>query len=171
MFVRALAVVPIVALAVTGCCKIPGLTKEETKGSGTPTTTSASSDKTLVMNHECANDPQLKITKVVRTSTETRVHIRFQNNRGQKNEISTAPPGKPESFFIEAADQTRRMELKYSSGIAVSPGKNTIQPGGSLDFVVVFPAIDDTWSPVDIHEGEVFKKGTTFWQFENVKTN
>lgn len=29
MFVRALAVVPIVALAVTGCCKIPGMSKEE----------------------------------------------------------------------------------------------------------------------------------------------
>lgn len=168
MLVRALAVVSIVAFAGTGCCKIPDLSKEESKeeSKGSSATTG---EKTLVLNHESSNDPQLKITKIVRTPTETRVHIRFQNNHNGTTDISTAPPNKPESFFIEAPDQSRRMQLKYSSGIAVSPAKNTLKPGQSQDFTIVFPAIDDSWDPVDIHEGEVFKKGQTFWNFENVR--
>lgn len=170
MFVRALVVVPIVALAVSGCCKIPGMSKEESKsGSTTPTTTTTTTgEKTLVMDHVASNDPQLRITKIVRTPTETRVHIKFTCIEKNGTEISTAPPGKPESFFIEAADQTRSLELKYSSGIAVSPGKNSLKAGQSQEFTVVFPAVTDDWSPVDIHEGKVFKKGTTYWNFEDV---
>lgn len=169
MLMRVLAFVPIVALAATGCCKIPGLSKEKSTEQQPTTTTSASGEKTLVMNHECSNDPDLRITKIVRTPTETRVHIQFKNSKRQATDISTALPGSPESFFIEAADQKRRLELRTATGLALSPAKTTVQPGGIVNFVVFFPAIDDTWGPVDIHEGEVIKKGTTYWNFHEVR--
>jgi hypothetical protein len=142
------------ALFVTGCCRLP------VGGSG---------EKTYNMNVAADNEDGIHITQIVVTPTETRVRMRFQNKEKGTTSIATAPPGKPESFFLEAADQRRRLQLTRSSGIAVSPNRENVVAGGIKEFTIYFPPIDDSWSPVDIHEGEIMKKGNnTFWTFTDV---
>lgn len=142
------------ALFLTGCCKLPS---------------TGSSTKTFNMNVTADNEDGLRITQIVLTPTETRVRMRFQNKDRNTTSISTAPPGKDESFFIEAADQTRRHQLTRSSGIAVSPARENLAPNAVKEFTLYFPPIDDSWSPIDIHEGEILKKGNnTFWSFTDI---
>ncbi|MBI5532467.1 MAG: hypothetical protein HY898_07120 [Deltaproteobacteria bacterium] len=168
MLMVRILVVAAAALAVTGCCKLP--TSSESK-ENTPVTSTAkpkAGDRIYNMDFPCDNDPTLRISQIALTPTETRVTVKYRNKDRQTAELSTAPPGQPETFFIEAADQTRTLELRSATGLAISPNKNKVPPGGTLEFTLIFPPIDETWSPIDLHEGKVVKKGLNYWNFTDI---
>jgi len=163
MKLRLLALTSACLIAATSCCKLPtGGDKES------PAPTVAPGEKSYVVNFPCSNDPNLKMTQVVLGPTETRVYLHVDNKGTDTYEISTSPPGQADTFFLEAADQHRHVQLIRSSGIAISPAKQNVRPGGKVDFVLYFPPIDASWGPIDVHEGEVLKQGTTYWNFIDV---
>ena len=82
--------------------------------------------------------------------------------------ISTAPPGQADTFFLEAGDQHRHVQLRAATGIAVGPKRQTLDPGDVVNFALIFGPIDLGWSPIDLHEGEIKKEGTTYWNFTDV---
>ncbi|MBI5532470.1 MAG: hypothetical protein HY898_07135 [Deltaproteobacteria bacterium] len=140
-------------LVVAGCCKLPS---------------TAPTEKVYNMNFPADNMPGLRITQVVVNSKETRVKLRFQNTSTQATTISTAPPGHMDTFFIEAADQTRRHGLVRATGISYGPVRDRVAPGATQEFTLYFPPIDASWSPIDLHEGELVKKGVNYWVFTDV---
>jgi hypothetical protein len=169
------AVVTSLALAVgvAGCCKQKKSSREEAPIIPVPTATTASTlapsgDRVFTMDVPCDNTPDLRIKEIAMTSTETRVTLRYHNTSTRSMSISTSPPGKADTFFIEAADQTRRYALLRSSGIAISPMRDTVRAGATVQFTLYFPPIDFTWSPIDLHEGEIMKKGVNYWNFHGV---
>ena len=142
-----------VVLAFTACCKLPS---------------TSSGDKVYNMNFPCDNAPGLRITQIAITSAETRIKLHFKNTGTGDTTISTAPPGHMDTFFIEAADQTRRHGLVRATGIAIGPARDRIPSGGTADFTLYFAPIDASWSPIDLHEGEIVRKGMNYWNFTDV---
>jgi hypothetical protein len=158
----------VIALAVTGCCKLPTSTDSKENTPVTSTAAPKPGERAYNMDFPCDNDPTLRISQIVLTPTETRVAVKYRNKDRQTAEVSTAPPGQPDTFFIEAADQKRTLELRSATGLAINPDKNQVPPGGSLEFTLIFPPIDETWSPIDLHEGKVHKKGLNYWNFTDI---
>jgi hypothetical protein len=150
-------------VAAAACCKLPSGGEKES-----PAPAIAPGEKAFNVNFPCNNDPNLTIKQIVLGKTETRVYLHVDNKGRQTYQISTSPPGQADTFFLEAADQHRHVQLTRSTGIAVSPRKQDVAPGGKVDFVLYFPAIDESWGPVDLHEGEVLKEGLTYWNFIDV---
>jgi hypothetical protein len=161
------------ALSVAACCKLPLPSGNDDKGAsddkGAKEAKGAKGDKVFNMDHPCDNSPGLTVTKVVLTETETSVHLKYRNLEKKAVSISTAPAGQADTFFIEASDQIRRLGLTRSSGIAVAPNRDTVQPAGVQSFVLYFPPIEPSWGPIDLHEGEVVKKGSNYWNFTDIE--
>jgi hypothetical protein len=155
----------VVAIAAASCCAVTACEPEK----DAPLPAIAPGEKAFDVNARSSSEPDLIIRRIVLAPAETRIYLQFRNPSGKHtHEISTAPPGKAETFFLEAGDHQRHVQLTRSSGIAVSPAKQTVPRRSKVDFVLYFPAIDETWSPMDLHEGEVLKSGTIFWNFTKV---
>jgi hypothetical protein len=155
-------------LALTGCCKMPSSSSDSSGPISITPPATTTTDHTYTMDFPCDNEPGLRIRQIVLSATETRILARFQNKGARISEISTAPSGHAETFFIESGDQSRSLELRSSVGIAVSPSKTKVPPNGFIDFTLIFPPIDPSWGPIDLHEGKVYKKGTTYWNFTDI---
>jgi hypothetical protein len=153
------------AVALAGCCKIPRMTGDD------PVETlpvSAPGEQVFKMDFPCENTPDLRIKQIVLSATETRVYLRYENSKQNSMSISTAPAGQADTFFLEAGDQHRHVQLRAATGIAIDPKRQTVDPGDGVNFALIFPPIDLGWSPIDLHEGEIKKEGTTYWNFTDV---
>jgi len=153
-------------VAMAACVAVTSSCEPERPSPLPPT---APGEKAFDVNVRASNEQDLLMRRIVLAPGETRIYLQFSNpSRKHTHEISTALPGKAETFFLEAGDQRRHVQLTRSSGIAISPAKQTVAKGGKVDFVLYFPAIDETWSPIHLHEGEVLKQGTIYWNFVDV---
>ncbi|MBI5536347.1 MAG: hypothetical protein HY898_26740 [Deltaproteobacteria bacterium] len=160
---RLLAVATIAALI--GCCKVPKLLDDspvETLPASSP------GEQVFKMDFPCENNSDLRIRQIVLSPTETRIYLRYHNSRSSSVSVSTAPPGQADTFFLEAGDQHRHVQLRAATGISIGPKRQKLHVGDEVNFALIFPPIDVGWSPIDLHEGEIKKEGTTYWNFTDV---
>jgi len=110
------------------------------------------------LRHSCET-PELTITRLSIVDGETVVAMRYVNSRGTPRRIGTAPPESADAFRIEDRTRTRQAPLRRSMNIGVVPDWNTVDPGSALEFTLYFAAIDPSWSPLVIREGDGSERG------------
>lgn len=177
-------VVGVCALAVglSGCCKKP---TESSSSGDIPTTTAQPTTTTTATAAPTAQlttrtfemdkpgdltESYIRIKKVTLSPGSTTLNLTITNPNKRAMSVSTAPPGQITTFYIQSQNHDKRFNLIRSEGLAISPSRQTLKPGMSIDFVLVFAALDPDMTVFDLYEGDKKsqKGGTTYWNFSDV---
>ena len=118
--------------------------------------------------------PETVITKVIVSDDETIIYMRHTNKHPYYSfPVGLLPPGHESAFFIRDAKSRKKFELLESHGIGIWPAPTHVSPGESLQFVVVFEAIDKDMKRFHLIEGNDYQANdgqeTESWHFLNVE--
>ncbi|MEZ4310551.1 MAG: hypothetical protein R3F14_21120 [Polyangiaceae bacterium] len=125
------------------------------------------------MTKEAEDDPNFKLTRVTVEPTRTILDVTMYGGDKDSFTIHVAPVGQPNTLFLETTDG-KKIPLVSSVGVAVDPAADTIMPGQSKSFSLIFGPLDPAVRKFHVFEGEAAKnpetkKNDELWAFRDVE--
>lgn len=171
--IRLLAIAPLLAATIgLGGCSL--FNRDEDSGSAAPAPAPAPAPATRVydVNKVAEDDAAFTLTRVTVEPTATKLDFTM---KGSKKEftIAVSPPGHDLAMFLETADG-KKYPFVSAVGISTNPERDTIKPGQSQSFTLVFAPLDPGVTTFSVFEGEdakdpVKKKKRELWAFRQVE--
>lgn len=142
-----------------------------------PAPTAAATATTLTpgvytVNKPVETSPGAVLTKVTVAADTTTLDFTFTNHGKGTGLLTVAKAGSREALFLEQPGGHKTV-FKSATGIAVQPAQTRVAPGASVQFTVVFGALDPSSRKFSLYEGEDAKKSmpgeTTYWVLHDVE--
>jgi hypothetical protein len=125
------------------------------------------SNATYTVNKAAITQPDAKITTVTNNEDETILTIEYINTGKREARIGIDPPGHDMAFFITDIKSSEKYSLLDSDGVAIIPNRNSVNPGESLTFKLIFERIK--MDRFHLVEGKLPTKNAITWHFTNIK--
>jgi len=117
------------------------------------------------MKHTSKDIQGLWISKVIITDVEAFVYMHYRNYGSDTARICVHAPGAKGNLVLKPKYRNESRAIVRSYGIDICPSRTAVAPSQEAEFVVVFPDMDEAWSPFDIFENRVANP----WTFKEVE--
>ncbi len=131
----------------------------------------AGSGKIYTINKVSDTMVLLRLQTVEVGPDATHVTLRYQAGE-ELRRVGVHPPGAEGAFVITDQAESVTYKLVKVDGISTLPARTVVEPGGTLEFNLVFEAIPGTLKKIHIGEGRYrAASGETSWHFLDVALN